>query len=309
MILCVCPNPSLDKFIWLNDIHPGKVNRISRQQWYAGGKGVHVALGIAELGEECVVLGFWGGEAGKHVKQLCEAKGIGCYGPELQEPTRTCISVRSDGDWDGTELLEPGPFVSEENMELFWLDFMALIEKASVVCMSGSWPRSDNGADYAPFIVAAKEIAVPAFVDCSGQLLLNALAANPYCIHINQHEGWELFKERSPEKIAAALIKNCSLAAVTSGAKGLYLSNKNKLVHTVCKLEKIISATGCGDSLMAGLIKAHMSRLRLTETAQLATACGSANCLREELGMFYKKDVDELLKQVQISRINYDAEV
>ena len=72
MILCICPNPSLDKFIWLENIHPGKVNRISRQEWYAGGKGVHVALGIAELGEECAVLGFWGGETGRQVKQFCE---------------------------------------------------------------------------------------------------------------------------------------------------------------------------------------------------------------------------------------------
>jgi tagatose 6-phosphate kinase len=31
------------------------------------------------------------------------------------------------------------------------------------------------------------------------------------------------------------------------------------------------------------------------EVAKLAVACGAANCLRQDLGMLYQKDVNELL--------------
>ena len=307
MILCLCPNPSIDKFIWVEDFKPGKVNRINKEQSFPGGKGVHVALGIAELGEECALLGFWGGDTGKLIKQFCREKGISCYGPEIDEPNRTCLTFRSGGDLDGTELLESGPFIDEEKINLFWLEFTRLLETASAVCMSGSWPRTNTEMDYTEFIIAARKKGIMTFVDCSGKSLINILAANPYCIHINNHEGFEVFKEHSPLKIADAVLKSCDLAAITCGADGLYLSDKSQVsIHASCKLERIISAVGSGDSLMAGLVAAYTRNLNLVDTAILSVACGSANCLREDLGMFYKKDVDKLVTQVEAIRIYHE---
>ncbi len=49
MILCVCPNPAIDKFIYLDDFKEGSVNRINQELSYPGGKGVHVALGVREM--------------------------------------------------------------------------------------------------------------------------------------------------------------------------------------------------------------------------------------------------------------------
>ncbi len=57
--------------------------------------------------------------------------------------------------------------------------------------------------------------------------------------------------------------------------------------------------------LVAGLVVAGKRNLNLSETAKLAVACGSANCVREDLGMFYKKDVDTLLTQTELTPVNY----
>jgi len=35
----------------------------------------------------------------------------------------------------------------------------------------------------------------------------------------------------------------------------------------------------------------------------MGVACGVANCLREDLGMLYKKDIDNLSGQVKIKEI------
>ena len=310
MILCLCPNPSLDKFIWMEDFKPGKANRINREQSFPGGKGVHVALGLAELGEECALLGFWGGETGKVIKEFCREKGISCFGPQIDEPNRTCLTFRTAGDWNGTELLEPGPFLDEAKINLFWLEFTRLLETASAVCMSGSWPGANTELDFTEFVIEAKKKGIVTFVDCSGKSLVNILKANPYCIHINNHEGYEVFKERSPLKIADAVLKSCDLAAITSGAEGLYLFDKSRAgIHARCKLEKIISAVGSGDSLMAGLVTAYTRGLNLFDTAILSVACGSANCLREDLGMFHSKDVDTLVTQVETIPVYYEQSV
>lgn len=306
MILCLCPNPSTDKFIWIEELTHGEVNRIKKEQSFPGGKGVHVALGISELGEECALLGFWGGYTGQWVKQFCEERGILCYGPEVNEPARICITFRSSGDLNGTELLGLGPFIEEENLNFFWLEFIRLLDIASAVCMCGSWPPTTMGMDYTEFILAAKKKGIMTFVDCSGKSLMNSLSVNPYCIHINNQEGFEILNEHSPLKIANGVLTNCDLAAISCGADGLYLAGKDQpAIHVSCKLQSISSTVGCGDSLMAGLIVAHKRELNLIDTAKLSVACGSANCLREDLGMFYKKDVDILLARVEIIPVGH----
>ncbi len=302
MILCLCPNPSIDKFIWVENFRAGKANRIKKEQSFPGGKGVHVALGTAELGEECALLGFWGGNSGKRIKEYCEKRGISCYGPEVEEPNRTCLTFRSTGELDGTEILESGPFIDEENINLFRSEFKRLLNTSSAVCMSGSWPLTKTEIGYKEFIIAAKEKGVATFVDCSEKNLINVLTVNPNCVHINHHEGFEVFNEHSALKITGLVLKHCDLAAVTCGAEGLYLAARSQpSVHANCKLDKIINAVGSGDSLMAGLVVAHKRKLNLAETAKLAVACGAANCLREELGMFYKKDVDSLFTQTELT--------
>ena len=87
---------------------------------------------------------------------------------------------------------------------------------------------------------------------------------------------------------------------MTAGAEGLFLSNNKNTIHTKCKLEKIYSAIGSGDCLTAGLTIAYLNHFSFDEMAQFACACGSANCIREELGMLYKKDVESLLKRVEV---------
>ncbi len=306
MILCLCPNPSVDKFIWLQQIKPGKVNRVEKVQSFPGGKGVHVALGITELGEQCALLGFWGGDTGKYIKEYCENKGIACYGPEVDEPSRTCITIRSNENIDGTELLEAGPSIDDQKIDEFWQEFLNLLNNASSVCMSGSWPPVSEKVNYADFVIAAKKKNIKSFVDCSGKHLKEMLKAKPYCVHINNHEAFEVFNEYSPLKTACLLLESCDLAAITYGAEGLYLANNTQIpLHANCKIDDVLSTVGCGDSLMAGLIVANERNLSYSDAAKLAVACGAANCLREELGMFHKKDVALLIEKAIVNSVDH----
>ena len=87
----------------------------------------------------------------------------------------------------------------------------------------------------------------------------------------------------------------------------MYLLDKNhSVIHANCKLDSIISAVGCGDALMAGLVVAQKRNLSFIETARISVACGSANCIREELGMFYKQDAERLLTKAELSSVDYE---
>ncbi|WP_034042984.1 1-phosphofructokinase family hexose kinase [Wocania ichthyoenteri] len=301
MILCVCPNPSIDKFIHIDDFSIGKVNRTNKEFSYPVGKGVHVAIGIRELGEQVCLLAFWGGPVGQWVKQECESKGIVCYGPEISDWSRTCLTIQSKNRSNETEFLGMGPIIDALEYAAFLEDYDKLLKKSSLVSLSGSWPKNSFGANYSQLIEKASQLHLKSFIDCSGNILIDALIKTPYAVHINQHYGYDIFKSTDPEAIAIRLGESCNLSAITYGESGPYLYDFNEMVHALSKVENVISAVGSGDSLMAGLIVAHKRNYNLIKTAKLAAATGAANCIRKELGMFYKNDVEQLLKNCEMN--------
>ncbi len=295
MILCVCPNPSVDSFVWLNVFRPGEVNRIHKEARFPGGKGVHVALALQELGEEVAVLGFWGGPTGDWIKKECEKQGIRCYGPETDEWTRACFTLKIEGMYDHTELLSPGPAISSKDFDDFLQAFEGLMGKAKGITMSGSWPAEAPVSAYAQLIHLAKRAGKKVLLDCTGDGLAAALKERPYLVHLNQSEARDFFTEADPENAMRLLARHCEYAAVTAGAEGLFLAGSDEMVHAACKVEAVRSTVGSGDCLLAGLTIACIRGLDLEEAGKWAVACGAANCIREELGMLYRKDVEALL--------------
>lgn len=306
MILCLCPNPSVDQYAWTDELTPGKVHRTLKEQHFPGGKGIHVAMAIKELGEEVAVLGFWAGPTGVWLRQQCQELGIQTYGPEVAGWSRICITFRAENHINNTELLGVGPTLDAAAIQAFKDTFQRLAAEATSVAMSGSWPQGTQGNEYAELINIAHQLQKPVFLDCSGQQLSNALKEKPYSIHLNHSEGKTAFHEEKPQVLAKHLLQYCEYAAITAGKNGLYLAHENEIIHAQCTVEKVYSTVGCGDCLVGGLAYAHSQNLDLLHTAQMATACGSANCMRPELGMLYKSDVNKLLDQVklQTSQIN-----
>ncbi len=297
MILCVCPNPAIDTAIMLDDFKPGKVNRAFKELSFPGGKGVHVALGVKELGEEVVLLAFWGGATGRWIRKECEALGIRCYGPEVAGWSRTCLTIRAKNNFDETELLGKGPIINEQEYAAFLKAYESLLEEAELVSMSGSWPENFIGADYCDLIERASKANVRSFVDCSGKALVRALEQRPYAVHINHFEGYEIYKLTSPEDVFAKMEEQCEMVALTFGSKGLYLYKNGEMVHALSKVENVISAVGSGDSLMSGLLVAQKRKYGLLETAKLAASAGAANCIKEAVGMFNASDVEKLVRK------------
>lgn len=296
MILAICPNPSVDTYAWLDGIQPGQVNRIQKEQRFPGGKGVHVALAVAELGEEVSLLGFWGGATGEWIRKTCEARGILCYGPETEAWSRTCVTFKSDNAFDETELLGAGPTIGESDFEKFLRDYEGLIADADAVTLSGSWPKGAPPDGYAQLLRIAHRAGKKTFLDTTGEQLAPALGTRPHVVHMNRTEALDHFREKDIQKSALLLAKTCTYAVVTSGAEGVYIAVDGDIHHAVCPVEKVYSAVGSGDCLLAGIAVALHRKMSVADAARLGAACGAANCIREDLGMFHKKDVERLLE-------------
>lgn len=303
MILTACPNPSVDKFLRLSSIKSGQVNRSSGEAAFPGGKGVHVALAVKELGIESHLTAFWGGPTGQWVRQMCQRQGIECSGPAIEGWTRTCLTIRSS-ELNDTEILERGPQVTEQNLQHFWNTLTQNAPKSNLICVSGSWPAGSPDTVYQTLNRYCNAPHFSVWIDASGERLKQAADIRPYGIHVNRSEAQSLLgKNDSPADYARELLSYCQVAAVTDGANGLYLASGGTVYHAYCPVEKVISTVGCGDCLLAGLLVAQHKRQSLQEMAVTGTACGAANCLRADLGMLYNSDVQDLMKKVTCKKI------
>lgn len=305
MILCVCPNPSIDSYAWMPDFTKGGVNRIDRIQEFPGGKATHVALALTELGAEAELMGVWAGGAGQWVQQASKQKGVSCSGPEVKGNNRKCFTFRSDvSGFDNTELLEPGPELSQEDWEIFRNEFQARIEKADIICMSGSWPKNAPDNAYRQLLDLAVAQNKKVILDCSGIQLEEAMKTGCFGLHLNESEAEKFCGSSDIQDLLDKLNGKVELVALTKGAEGLELFYKDQRIHAKVEIPHVVSTVGSGDCLTAGIAYSlGLQQVTAQEIAAYGVACGAANCLIEDLGMLRKSDVQELLPQVEIREL------
>lgn len=307
MILSICSNPSIDTYAWLSNFNKGEVNRIEKQKEYPGGKGTHIALALAELRTESKLMGNWAGNAGKWIKNACEQKNVSITGVELSGSNRKCYTFRSsDPNFDNSELLETGPEMDKQ----YWKDFKNIfaqeIKKASLVCMSGSWPKNASPWAYRQLIEITNNQNINVLLDCSGTQLTEALKIGFFGLHLNEHEAKDLCGSSDFDVLLDFLNGKVTLIALTKGKDGLELFYKNEIYKANIELENIISSVGSGDCLTAGIAYAVSKGMNTKEIAGYGVACGAANCLNADLGMLKYSDVQKLLPKVKCKIIEND---
>ena len=296
-VLVVCPNPSVDIYAYMGDFEVGNSNRIQKEKRYPGGKGVHVAMALAELGIEVVLLGFWGSVTGQWIKSECNRyyPTIKCIGPELDAWSRSCYTFKSDSDFDDTEILSAGPQVTDDDCADLLYYLVKHLPKAKAVSLSGSWPSGAKEDGYEEMIRWANKLSIPTFLDSTGIQLTNALKENPFCIHLNRSEALEFTGANSLLNAQKKLSDQVQNSAITDGENGLYFYDGKETTHSISKIDKVYSTIGAGDCLLAGIIAGFIQGLETTKIANLGAASGAANCIRPELGMLFKKDVEKLI--------------
>ena len=130
MILVINLNASVDKRYELQDIKKGAVMRAKTVENTPGGKGIHVANVATILKEDCLVTGFLGGKTGEFIKDKLKCYNIKNDFVDIKEDTRECLAFTTD-DLIQTEILEPGPNVTEDERESFFNKYNSLIDKST----------------------------------------------------------------------------------------------------------------------------------------------------------------------------------
>ena len=289
MIYTVTLNPSLDRTLYFNQLSLGEVNRSIRTQINLGGKGVNVSLALDNLGIPNVPLGLAGGTTGEILVRGLAKRGR-CAFTFIEGETRSNITAIDLKARLTTKLNEPGPVVSDKELEQFTQTFTELVKPHDFIILSGSLPPGVPDETYAHLIHQAHKQGAMCALDTSGAALVASCQAQPDWVKPNLEEaayltGLDMINMNWREAIAKITDFGVKYILLSAGEHGLIMADTEHAWHAVPPQVSVTSTVGAGDAALASAIAAWNKGLDLREIARWAAAAGTAAAMLDGSSM------------------------
>ena len=318
MIITVTLNTAIDKTLAVPNFRPGRRHRTVEQTTMPGGKGVNVARVLKALGQPVIATGFTGGATGTRiVDQLTQLSVLSDF-VRIREESRTNTAVIDPTTGEQTEINERGPSISEQEVELFCDKLLYLAKGASLCVFAGSLPRDVDTDIYAGLIRELRRLGVTSIVDTDGDPMRRAVRAEPDVISPNVIEAEELvgheFNEEEDRVIAVREMVNLgareAIMTLPDGCVASILVDGAPVLHRVwIEPREAVAAVGAGDAFLAGFVAARYLGTPPAECLRFAVACGAESTQRLGAGLIDPREVDRLLGEIEIERLDQPAGV
>ncbi|SCY44276.1 1-phosphofructokinase family hexose kinase [Alkaliphilus peptidifermentans] len=307
MIATITLNPSIDRNYIVDDFEIDSVHRSNEYTITAGGKGVNVAKVVQCLMEPVMATGFLGGHSGAFIIDTLMALGILTDFINISGETRNCISIISKNCQ--TEILEKGPIILGGELEALYKKYDDILDKAEIICASGSIPNNLPNDIYASLAKKAKLKKKLFFLDTSGSGLIQGLNGQPFLIKPNLSELEAIAQETlsTEESIIRAAKKlsdrGIEFIVISLAERGAIVLHKQKIYRVYIPKVKVINPVGSGDSMVAGFAVALQRKYDIKSIIAFGAACGTANALEKETGKVQERIVLKLMKEINIIEI------
>lgn len=309
MILTVTLNPAVDKTYVVPNFSLGKIHRPMECHSAAGGKGINVSRILRILGEDTLATGFLGGSSGDYIQDSLKKERIPSEFVRIQGETRTCLEIVDPKNGCNTKLNEPGPIITEAELNNFFSRYDELVRHCEIVVLSGSIPQGISGNIYSRLIKAARLSGVHAFLDTSGESLKEGIQARPYLLKPNLSEFSDLLGIHKPSlaQIAAAANKvgenGVKFIVISLGRAGSIVWHNGRCWHSSSPDVTKVSAVGSGDALLAGWAYALANEYPIEKAARIGSAAGAANAMNIHANAVTKLDIELLAKEGVVTEI------
>lgn len=304
MITTICMNPSFDRTVEVDALAPGHVNRVRTSRTDVGGKGVNVAVVARRLGLEAQVIGCAGTDGIDRVRAAMEAEGVGHAFLEVKGAVRVNTKVVALDGSGVTEFNEPGPALTEDDLQRFFALAKEKCAGSDFVVITGSLPPGCPAGTYRELIRALPDTRV--ILDVGGTELLLGAQAHPFMIKPNHHElaatlGRELHTLEDIRAAAQVFIDGGVTHVVTSlgGDGALYAGADGTLLAPAVEVE-VHSTVGAGDAMVGGLLTGFLQDGKARTALRCGAAAGTASVMTEGTQLIVPEDYERLLPQVQI---------
>jgi 1-phosphofructokinase len=281
VIVTVTPNPSVDRTLFIDALHPGRIMRSARSWSEPSGKGVNVALALQAHHRPTLAVLPVGGPAGAHLVEMLNEAGLPFRSVPIGGEIRINISlIQPDGIV--TKINERGPTLSEAEGRALLEAAQAQAHARGWLAGCGSLPGGLTDDFYAQLVETGHRAGARVVIDTSGPPLVKALAAGPDLIKPNADEladavGGTITTIGDVVDAAHELRARGAKAVLASlGADGALLVGASGALHGTAPVDDVVSTVGAGDALLAGYLSAAADTAADADTDDTADALRAA---------------------------------
>lgn len=306
-IMTVTLNPAVDKTYTTQGVIVGNVNRMRTVVKIAGGKGVNVTKILRQYGYDVAATGFLGGYSGRFIEEELVKRGAQCCFIHVAGETRNNMNILAD-DGYVTEILEPGPVISQEEKEAFLAQYDAMLPECGLVILSGSVAQGVDVGIYETLITRAAALYVPVYLDSSAESLCLGMRAKPQMIKPNWRELEYIMGRRitDREQIVESARLLCSegipRVVVSLGSKGLVSITENGVLYARTNGIVPVNTVGCGDSVVASYAMSYVDGETEEQAIMRACAISAANATTAESANIPLETARELMNKIIVEK-------
>ncbi len=303
-IITLTLNPAVDVSSSVESVAPTQKLRCATPRFEPGGGGVNVARVCHRRGLTVTCVVTSGGTTGQRLHQLLDAEGLATVAVPVAEETRQSVAVYETSTGHEYRFVFPGPLLSSPELDRCIADVIALAPGASCLVVSGSPPGNGDGGLVRRLAASLPDTKI--IVDTSGEALRDALDAGCYLAKPSARElaglvGRKLttefdIAEAAETVMQASKVKHLVVSLGPGGA--VALSDDGGRWRLRAPAVDVQSATGAGDSMVAGFAIGIHQGLSFPDTLRLGVAFGTAAVLTSGSRLCESDDVDRLLPMV-----------
>lgn len=308
-IMTVTLNPAVDKTYTTQGVIVGNVNRMRTAMKIAGGKGVNVTKILRQYGCEVAATGFLGGYSGRFIEEELEKRGAECRFVHVSGATRSNMNILAD-DGYVTEILEPGPAISDREREAFLEQYDKLLSECGLVILSGSVAQGLEADIYETLITRAAALTIPVYLDSSGENLRFGMRAKPQLVKPNWRELEYIMGHRIADREeiidSAEFLRRegISRVIVSMGSKGLLSVTEDGVLYTKARGIEPLNTVGCGDSVVASYAMSYVMGETEEEAILRACAISAANATTLESADIPLATAEDLMNKIIVEKMD-----
>ncbi len=307
MILSVCPNPSIDCTVELEQLNVGRLNRVNNKILTYSGKALNTAIGVRRLGLDSFATGFMYDGNGSLFQQTLDNEGIKHTFVWSKGSVRINYKI-VDNKSMLTEINDKGETVERSKQKELLSLINNLSTNASVVVISGSLPEGVDDGYYGELVDSVNKNA-KIIVDTEGQKLLSAISrgvylAKPNLVELENTVGKKLDTIKEYLQGCNYLIdKGAENVLLSLGREGAILTNGSQAYFCKSASVAVNSTVGAGDSMVAAVSVATEKGAEYQEILRSAVAAGTASITTPGTNLFYRDKYEEIYSKIYTVKI------
>jgi 1-phosphofructokinase family hexose kinase len=307
MILAINANAAIDQVLFIDRFTSGSLMRTNRWVLSVGGKALDSAVVLKTLGAPVHAISLVAGRNGETLAELLRERGIDSDLLWVPGETRISHVIVETAHKRHSHITTAGYTVTPDDCARFLERIASLAPQASWAIMAGSLPGGAPPELYRQITEVLHQHRVRVLIDAPGLPALEALAAAPEILKMNEPEFATTFQVQAgnlTEWITAgsqeAARRQIQTLVLTLGKQGILVFTNGLVYHATAPQMEEVNAAGSGDSVSAALAYQLSLGNSWEEALRWAAATSAAVVLTEGTAECRSEDIERLFPLTEV---------